>query len=85
MGSNYCRVQQGSILGPLMFITYIDDIIKDIESNIFLFADDTSILEPILDPCNTFSKINRDLEALNKWANSWLVQINPNKTKYIIF
>ena len=78
-------VPQGSILGPLLFFIYIDDIINDIESNIFLFADDTSILENITDPITTFQKINRDLTRLDTWSKQWLVNFNPSKTKYIIF
>ena len=78
-------VPQGSILGPLLFLIYIDDIIKDIECNMFLFADDTSILEVITDPVTSFEKINRDLSRLHVWSNQWLVKFNPTKTKYIIF
>ncbi len=78
-------VPQGSILGPLLFLIYIDDIINDIESEMFLFADDTSILESISDPIASFSKINRDLSRLHLWSKQWLVNFNPTKTKYIVF
>jgi hypothetical protein len=78
-------VPQGSILGPLLFLIYIDDIIKDIKSNIFLFADDTSILQTITDPITSFEQINRDLSKLDTWSKQWLVNFNPAKTKYIIF
>ena len=78
-------VPQGSILGPLLFLVYVDDIVNDINSNIFLFADDTSLLEPISDPNLSFQKLNEDLEQLNKWSKSWMVTFNPTKTAYIIF
>ena len=78
-------VPQGSILGPLLFLIYIDDIIKDIESSILLFADDTSIFETISDPVLSFEKLNRDLARLYIWSNQWLVTFNPTKTAYIIF
>ena len=78
-------VPQGSILGPLLFLIYIDDIVHDIESDIFLFADDTSLLEQITDPVLSFEKINRDLTKLHNWSKQWLVNFNPTKTKYIIF
>ena len=83
--SNTAGVPQGSILGPLLFLIYVDDIVKNIDSQILLFADDTSLLEIITDPNISFPRINNDLEKLSNWANTWLVKFNPKKTKYIIF
>ena len=78
-------VPQGSILGPLLFLIYVNDIISNIESDILLFADDTCIYEPLCDSGNSIAKINRDLERLSRWASQWLVNFNPSKTKYLIF
>ena len=78
-------VPQGSILGPLLFLIYIDDIIDNIDSEILLFADDTSLLKVITDSQQCFTDINRDLETLRQWSENWLVQFNPTKTKYMIF
>jgi hypothetical protein len=66
-------------------LIYIDDIINDIESNIVLFADDTSIFEAISNPLLSFEKLNRDLTRLYIWSNQWLVMFNSTKTAYIVF
>ena len=77
-------VPQGSILGPLLFLIYTNDIVDKIESDILLFADDTCLLEPLTNQ-TSMHKINRDLDRLDKWATQWLVKFNPSKTKYLIF
>ena len=78
-------VPQGSILGPLLFLIYTNDIVNNIESNIYLFADDTSLLHPIDDPIKSFELLNRDLNTLVLWANQWRVTFNAGKTEYMIF
>lgn len=78
-------VPQGSVLGPLLFLIYINDITCDLQSDSFLYADDTSLLEVVDDPTFSAVSLNNDLERINAWTRDWLVTINPSKTKSIIF
>ena len=79
-------VPQGSVLGPLLFLIYINDICDNLTSEAFLFADDTSIFCPLgNNPINTANIINRDLERIYQWSCHWLVSLNPTKTVYMLF
>ena len=78
-------VPQGSRLGPLLFIIYINDIVKDIESEMLIFADDTSLLVSGKNTEITSQIIKRDLTRICKWANDWKVSFNADKTEEIIF
>ena len=78
-------IPQGSRLGPLLFIIYINDIVDNIESDILIFADDTSMFATGSDPAETSAQLNRDLEKIALWAQRWKVIFNSSKSKDIIF
>ena len=78
-------VPQGSVLEPLLFLIYINDINNNLLSNCFLYADDTSLFDVVDDPVISAEKINNDLNFINQWCNQWLMNMNPSKCESITF
>ena len=77
-------VPQGSVLGPLFFLIYINDLVDNLSSEAKLFADDTSLLSVVYDESVTAEKLNEDLETISKWAHQWKIQFNPDKNKQAV-
>ena len=77
-------VPQGSILGPLLFLLYIN-IVENINSSIRLFADDTSLYIIVDNPVEAANQLNSDLLKIHQWATKWLVKFNPAKSETVIF
>ena len=79
---NYIRagVPQGSFLGPLLFLLFINDI----GSNIRLFADDTSLFIIVDNAPDAAACLNSDLDRITRWAAMWLVSFNPSKTEALL-
>ena len=77
-------VPQGSILGPFLFLLYINDIVHEIHSNIRLFADDSTIYIIVDFPDSAAQILNIDLERIAHWAAKWLVGFNAKKTEALL-
>ena len=76
---------QGSVLGPLLFLLYINDIVSEIGSNIRLFAGDTSHFIVVDNPLTAAGQPNIDLEKISQRAKTWLVSFNPTKKEAMLF
>ena len=71
-------IPQGSVLGPLLFVLYINDLPDKVISSILFFADDTKIFKEV-DSILDSLIIQKDIEELEKWSKDWLLQFHPDK------
>ena len=74
-------VPQGSILGSLLFLIYINDLPHGLSSNVKLFADDTSLFSVVHDIHSYAGDLNKDLKTINEWAFQWKMSFNPDSNK----
>ena len=74
-------VPPGSVLEPLLFLVYINDLPDNIESELRLFADDSFVLTKVEGIKRTQEKIEDDLATIGRWAHQWKMVFNPGITK----
>lgn len=79
-GQVHSGVPQGSVLGPLLFLIYINDLPSLVKSNVHLFADDCVIFREVLTDYDT-NTLQSDLNVVANWCNSWRMELNINKCK----
>ena len=75
-------VPQGSVLGPVLFLAYINDLPQDVVSQVRLFADDISIYLTI-ESQHDSDCLQRNLGLLQAWESKWDMEFNPSKCQVI--
>ena len=71
-------VPQGSVLGPLLFLLYINDLPQNIQSQVRLFADDTAVYLTV-NSHEAANTLQADLDTLQEWELTWDMELNPGK------
>ena len=79
-----CGVPQGSILRPLLYIIYVNNICNSYNSNILPFADDTTVYVSDSDIHKAYLNANEEINNVYTWFCANKLSLNANKTKYIV-
>ena len=85
IGINNCGVPQGSILGPVFFLCYINDMPISIRCNLMLYADDSALLVSGDDPNEIAQILSEELESCRKWLIDNKLSLHLGKTESILF
>ena len=81
MGRCQSLVPQGSVLDPLLFLIYINDLPNGLKSNVKLFANDTSLFSVIYNITESANVLNSDLSKTDEWALQWKMSFYSDPTK----
>jgi len=72
-------IPQGSVLGPFLFLVFVNDMPEEVKSRLFLFADDNKVYRVIEKAALDRIALQDDLDNLYEWSKTWLMRIHPEK------
>ncbi len=75
-------IPQGSVLGPILFVIFINDLPESVSSSVYLFADDTKIFR-VIKETDDQATLQADLDTLSNWSEKWLLKFHPEKCKHM--
>ena len=83
--SDYSSIESGvpqcSVLGPLLFLVYINDLERNIKSNVKLFADETMLFSIVKNHEISANDLKCDIDVIHQWDHQWKLEFNPDPTK----
>ena len=84
-GNVTCGVPQGSILGPLLFTIYVNDMVSSVKCDLFLYADDSALVISGKNPKSIEASLGQELESLSIWLEENRLSLHLGKTESILF
>jgi hypothetical protein len=75
-------IPQDSVLGPILFVIYINDLPDNLKSECYMFADDTNVFKDIND-IEDNKILQNDIQELENWSDKWLLRFHPDKCKVL--
>ena len=84
-GTVTCGVPQGSLLGPLLFLCYVNDMPISIKCKLLLYADDRALIISGTDPKIIAEELTKELESCQQWLNDNKLSLHLGKTEAMIF
>lgn len=80
-----CGVPQGSILGPLLFLVYVNDIVSAVQCKLLLYADDSALIVADKSPEAIQHRLSRELDSIREWLIDNKLSLHLGKTESILF